>query len=274
MNILIVAPARFGSTRFPGKPLAQISGRAMIDRVAARAKAAAARLGGAEYVVATDDQRIVDHCVKSKISVVMTDASLPSGSDRALAAADALGVRPEIVVNIQGDAPFTPIDHVTSVVEALGERGAAAATPCIQLDWAALDALREAKKTTPFSGTTCLIGPDQNALWFSKSIQPAIRNEVELRAASPLSPVHRHVGLYGFRYEALQQYTSMAPSRYEEIEGLEQLRLLENGMSVRCVLVSPGEISTSGIDTLEDLDRVEALIAAHGDPDTEFFADA
>ena len=274
MSVLIVVPARYGSTRFPGKPLAKIAGRPMLDRVAARARAAVETIDDAAYVIATDDDRIIAHCAGAGIPAVMTDPALASGSDRALAAADAAATLPDIVVNLQGDTPFTPVAHITAVIHALEESDADAATPCIHLDWAGLDALRKAKETTPFSGTTCLIGPDANALWFSKSIQPAMRKEGVLRQASSKSPVYRHIGLYGFRYGALKRFTTLAPSHYETLEGLEQLRLIENGMTIRCVVVPAPAVSSSGIDTPEDLARAEALIAAHGDPDTEYFRDA
>ncbi len=274
MSVLIVAPARYGSTRFPGKPLALIAGRTMLDRVAVRASAAARAINGAHFVVATDDERIISHCAKAGIPAVMTDPALASGSDRAFAAAEAAAERPEFIINLQGDAPFTPVEHITAVIRALENSEADAATPCVQLDWAGLDALRKAKEITPFSGTTCLIGPDQNALWFSKSILPAIRDEAALRHGGGLSPVFRHIGLYGFRYDALKQFTQLPPSKYEKLEGLEQLRLIENGMRIRCELVEAAPVSSSGIDTPEDIARAEMLIAEHGDPDTELFGRA
>lgn len=270
MKTLIVVPARYGSSRFPGKPLAKIAGRAMLDRVAARAAAATEALAGADYTVATDDARIAAHCAAAGLKSVMTDPALQSGSDRALAAADALGAKPDFIVNLQGDAPFTPVDYIVAVVEALKTSQADAATPVVQLSWDALDALRAAKRDTPFSGTTCVFDARGRALWFSKTIIPAIRKEAELRETAAFSPVWRHVGLYGFRMAALRRFTALPPSPLETVEGLEQLRLLENGMSVQCVPVAAAAISTGGVDTPEDLARLEALIAAHGDPDTDY----
>ncbi len=268
---LIVVPARFGSSRFPGKPLADLAGRSMVTRVAARARAAAETLADARAVVATDDHRISDHCAASGFEAVLTDPGLASGSDRALAAAERLGVRPGLIVNLQGDAPFTPIAHVRAVVEALSGGDADAATPVIRLDWPALDALRAAKQSTPFSGTTAIVGQDGRAIWFSKTILPAIRNEAALRVRGPLSPVRRHVGLYAYRYETLAWFVSAPEGAYERTEGLEQLRLLENGRSIACVDVGAPEISTGGIDTPEDLARVQRLVAIHGDPDRGLF---
>ncbi len=272
MKTLIVVPARYGSSRFAGKPLAKIAGRSMVERVAIRAAAAAKALGDADYVVATDDARIADHCAGLGLKAVMTDPALASGSDRALAAAQALNASPDFIINLQGDAPFTPVNYITQLVEALERSQADAATPVIRLDWDALDALRAAKRETPFSGTTCVFAEDHRALWFSKNIIPAIRNEATLRATEDASPVWRHVGLYGFQTGALHRFTALAPSPLELTEGLEQLRLLENGMSIQCVPVAASAISTSGIDTPEDLDRLEALIAGRGDPDAEYFS--
>lgn len=268
METLIVVPARYGSTRLPGKPLAEIAGRSMVSRVADLAQRAAARLGKAECVVATDDMRILEHCRDLGINVVMTDSAIPSGSDRALAAAEGLGVTPDFIVNLQGDAPFTPVAHVVAVVEALKTSGADAATPYIQLSWKALDQLRAHKKETAFSGTTLVKDPRGRALWFSKNILPAIRKETELRALGPRSPVCQHIGLYGYRLDALRKYCALPESHYERLEGLEQLRLIENGMHVQAVEVEPGAIAIPGIDTAEDIALAERLFAETGEPDT------
>ncbi|MFN7055566.1 3-deoxy-manno-octulosonate cytidylyltransferase [Hyphomonas sp.] len=267
METLIVVPARYGSTRLPGKPLAEIAGRSMVSRVAELARRAAAALGRADCVVATDDMRILEHCRDKGINVVMTDARLPSGSDRALAAAEGLGVNPDFIVNLQGDAPFTPVAHVVAVVNALRTTGADAATPYIRLSWKALDQLRAHKRETPFSGTTLVADPKGRALWFSKTILPAIRKEEALRALGPLSPVCQHIGLYGFRLEALKRYCALPESHYERLEGLEQLRLIENGMRVQAVEVEPGPIAIPGIDTAEDIALAERLVAELGEPD-------
>ena len=266
IRTLIVIPARYGSTRFPGKPLAMIAGQTMLQRVVAQARAATAALKDADFVVATDDERIVAHCAEIGAPSVMTEADAPSGSDRALSAADKIAPACAYIINLQGDAPFTPVNYLTAMAKALEGGECDVATPCIHLDWAALDALREAKLQSPSSGTTCIMATDGRAVWFSKTIIPGLRNEKALRAASPLSPIYRHVGLYGFTRKGLKQFTATPPSHYEKIEGLEQLRMLETGMTIKCVIVEPHQISTSGIDTPEDRDRLEALIAHHGEP--------
>ncbi|MBI1392460.1 MAG: 3-deoxy-manno-octulosonate cytidylyltransferase [Alphaproteobacteria bacterium] len=273
MKTLIVVPARYQSSRFPGKPLARIAGRSMLERVAVRAQAAARRLGDARALVATDDQRIGDAAEAAGVDWVMTDPDLPSGSDRALAAVDACGWRPENVLNLQGDAPFTPIDYLTQLVDALdGNRAADVCTPTIRLPWSALDDFRAVKATRPHSGTTCVVAPDGRALWFTKMILPAIRNEAERRKTDALSPVRRHVGLYAYRIEALRDFVATPPSDYERIEGLEQLRLMEAGRHIACVDVAPDPYATSGIDTPADLEAAEALVQRLGDPDTDLFS--
>ncbi|WP_291077603.1 3-deoxy-manno-octulosonate cytidylyltransferase [Hyphomonas sp.] len=266
MKTLIVVPARYGSTRFPGKPLIEIAGRTMVSRVAAMAARAADALDDAESVVATDDARIADHCRTLGISVVMTDPDVPSGTDRALAAVDALGAHPDVVVNLQGDSPFTPPDHVVAVAKAAAGSGADAATPYVRLTWSALDDLRAHKQATPFSGTTLTHDRKGRALWFSKTLIPAIRKESALREAGDMSPVCRHIGLYAYRLDALRRYVGLPEGHYEQLEGLEQLRFLENGMSIQCVEVAPDTIAIPGIDTPEDVALAERLIAEHGDP--------
>ena len=266
MKTLIVVPARYGSTRFPGKPLTLIAGKSMVSRVANMAQKAVRALPDAAHVVATDDPRIEMHCQSHGIPVVMTDPALPSGSDRALAAAEALGAEPAIIVNLQGDSPFTPPAHIVAVAEAAMESGADAATPYVRLSWSALDALRTHKEQTPFSGTTLTHDVNGRALWFSKIVLPAMRKEPALREAGPLSPVCRHIGLYAFKHDALRRYVSLPEGYYEQLEGLEQLRLLENGMAIQCVEVEPDRIAIPGIDTPEDVALAERLIAEHGDP--------
>jgi 3-deoxy-manno-octulosonate cytidylyltransferase (CMP-KDO synthetase) len=169
------------------------------------------------------------------------------------------------VINLQGDAPFIPPAVVAELIETLRRGTADVATPVFRLDWDRLDRLRAHKLSAPFSGTTCVRGPDGRALWFSKTILPAMRDEATLRT-EPSSPVWQHLGLYGYRIAALEWFASAPPSRYERLEGLEQLRFLENGWTVTTIETDAPEHALSGIDTPADLALAEAAIARLGDP--------
>jgi 3-deoxy-manno-octulosonate cytidylyltransferase (CMP-KDO synthetase) len=262
---LIVIPARAGSTRLPRKPLRMIAGRTLLHRTIAMARAAIGDLPDAQLVVATDGREIADHAQAVGCEAVLTASDIATGSGRALAAALQCSQPPRFIVNLQGDSPFQPEGALRAVIAALHE-GAEVATPVIALDWPSLDALRDHKTRSPFSGTTCARAPDGRALWFSKAIIPAIRNEEVLRASQSLSPVWRHVGLYGYTLDALTRFEATPPTALENLEGLEQLRLLELGIAVTTVPVDPPLFDSSGIDTEADIARVEALIARHGDP--------
>ena len=270
-DTIIVIPARMGSTRFPAKPLAKIAGISMIRRTAAMA----AKISGVDYVVATDHSQITRHCEDYNIPVILTEPELRSGSDRAFAAAQITGnergMAYKYIINLQGDAPFTPPSHIEAILDRLrqggtDQGGADIVTPYITLTWDALDALRRDKEITPFSGTTLIADEVGRAIWFSKQIIPAIRNEADLRKKSPYSPICRHIGLYGYQLSALKAFISWPQSPYETLEGLEQLRALENGLTIQAVAVTPAKLTISGIDTPEDLARAEALIAQYGDP--------
>jgi 3-deoxy-manno-octulosonate cytidylyltransferase (CMP-KDO synthetase) len=229
------------------------------------ARAAIGARADVALTVATDDDEIADHARAAGCDAVMTDSAIATGSGRALAAALAQPDPPRFVVNLQGDSPFQPEGALGAVIAAL-QAGADVATPVIALGWSALDALRDHKARSPFSGTTCARAPDGRALWFSKTIIPAIRDEEKLRGSQARSPVWRHVGLYGYTLDALQRFEACPPTALEQLEGLEQLRLLELGIQVMTVAVDPPRFDSSGIDTEADIARVEALIAAHGDP--------
>ena len=263
---LIVVPARYGSTRLPGKPLLEIAGRTLLERVHAVARAAADIAGNCEVVVATDDERIADHARAIGAEAVITVPELNSGSSRAYAAACQQAHRPGLVINLQGDAPFIPRAIVAGLIEVLRGGTADVATPVYRLDWARLDALRAHKLTAPFSGTTCIRAGDGRALWFSKTIIPALRGEDALREASPFSPVWQHLGLYGYRMSALEWFAGAAPGFYETLEGLEQLRFLEAGHMIATMSVDPPSHVMSGIDTPEDLALAEDTIVRLGDP--------
>lgn len=262
---LIVIPARYGSTRFPGKPLHPIAGRTMLERVVANARNAAQQAGKCTLVVATDDTRIADHARDLGADVAMTDAAIDTGSARAHAAACQQAEQPQRVICLQGDAPFIAPQVIAALLETLRAEDAPVATPVYQLDWDRLDRLRRHKQAAPFSGTTCLRDAQGKALWFSKSILPAIRDEAGLRR-QPLSPVWQHLGLYAYTMAALDWFTTAPSGTYEALEGLEQLRFLENGWPIATVPVAPPEHALSGIDTPADLALAEQAIADLGDP--------
>lgn len=264
MNVAIVIPARYGSSRFPGKPLALIGGQSMLQRVYNVVQKAVEDIDNAKILVATEDQRIADHCAQIGAPCVMTPESCATGSDRVLAAVRQMDERPDFTVNFQGDTPFTPPSVLNTVIETwLKNPALEVVTPVVQLSWKELDRLRENKKTTPFSGTTCVRGEDGHALWFSKNIIPAIRKEDELRRTEEKSPVFQHIGIYGFRTDILEKFVTLPQSYYEKLEGLEQLRLLENGIPVFTVKLEAAEaLLHSGIDSPEDVARAETLLAS------------
>ncbi len=263
MKIGIAIPARYESTRFPGKPLAVIGGKTMLARVVDIARNVAEHHDGLFYFVATDDERISDHCAEIDAPCFMTPASCATGSDRVLSAVQQLEDMPDFILNLQGDAPFTPAPVVDSLIAAFQHNNKAeVVTPIHRLSWDDLDRLREAKKVTEFSGTTAVVNQDGQALWFSKNIIPAIRKEAEMRKSDTFSPVYQHMGLYGYRMDVLEKFCHLPMGHYEELEGLEQLRMLENGIKIQTVKVEieAGQIQ-SGIDTPEDLARAEAFLA-------------
>lgn len=266
MTDLIVIPARYGSKRFPGKPLMEIVGRSLVSRVIDVARQAAARLHDVDVVVATDDERIVDHVEALGAQAVMTASDISSGTGRALAAARSRASAPGHVVNLQGDAPFVPVEVVCQMMEAARAGGDVVVTPVVPLSWEDLDVLREHKKAAPFSGTTCIRGPGDRALWFSKSILPAIRDEAKYRASMAVSPVLRHIGLYAYSLHALERFEAAPESLYETLEGLEQLRFFALDIPVQTVEIAPPRISMSGIDTPEDAALAEQMISRLGDP--------
>lgn len=242
----------------------------MLSRVVDLARVAARGVpeGDVQIFVATDDDRIAAHCAEIGAYFLMTPSSAPTGSDRVLAALRQLNEWPDFVVNLQGDAPFTPPSVVRALIDAFDfNRRIEVATPVHRLSWAELDALREAKRTTPFSGTTAILNAQNQALWFSKTIIPAIRNESALRAAEGLSPVWQHMGLYGFRIDALEKFVMFPRGFYEDIEGLEQLRMIENGLRIQAIPVEiDGAALHGGIDSPEDVARAEKWIRQAGEP--------
>ena len=266
MKAVIIIPARYHSTRFPGKPLIFLAGKTLLNRVCDIALYAATRVPmEVEVIVATDDQRIVSHAESIGVQAVLTPQHCKTGTERAFATVEQLKIQPDAIVNLQGDAPLTPVHFVEAILQELSsDQSIQWVTPVAQLSWQELDQLRENKKTTPFSGTTVILDHQDRAVWFSKNIIPAIRDEKKLRHRDKSSPVYRHIGLYGSTLEMLRIYANLSQSPHEVLEGLEQLRLLENGYQIHVVKVYYGDHpAMSGVDTPEDAKRAEDLILKH-----------
>ncbi|KGI78337.1 3-deoxy-manno-octulosonate cytidylyltransferase [Oleiagrimonas soli] len=246
---IVAIPARYASTRLPGKPLRRLGDRPLIAHVAARALAAGAR----EVVVATDDQRIADALADVPVTVCMTDPALASGSDRIAACAAALGWDDDdIVVNLQGDEPFAPVGGIRAAVEALAQSDAPMATLAVALD--DVEALLDP------NCVKLVRAADGRALYFSRAPIPWPRDAfASHRNALPYGvPFLRHIGLYAYRAGFLRQFARLAPTPLERAESLEQLRALEHGHAIQVALTP--EPFPPGIDTEDDLRRAEQYL--------------
>lgn len=236
-EILGVIPARFESSRFPGKPLASLAGKTMLQHVWERARRS--RLIG-RVLVATDDRRIADEVRRFGGEVLMTRRDHPSGTDRVAEAAAQSGA--DVVVNIQGDEPLIDPDAVDAAVEGLC---ASPETPMGTLS-KRIDDPSELINPNVVKVVTDLAG---NALYFSRSLVPFVREG---------APRHyKHIGLYVYRREFLLVYSALPRGPLEESEKLEQLRALENGYKIRVVET---DYDSCGVDTPEDLVRVSAIL--------------
>lgn len=264
MTVLIAIPARFASTRYPGKPLVPLAGATGEARSLLRRSWEAARAvgGSPRVVVATDDERIREHAEGFGAEVAMTSSEHRNGTERVAEAAAILGGGFEVVVNLQGDAPLTPPWFVEALVEALRARpGMGVATPVLRMDGAALQGFREDRRAGRVGGTTAVFGADARALYFSKEVIPFTGADY---GESEPTPVFHHVGVYAYRAQALAAYGSLPPGPLEGLEGLEQLRFLEHGADVLCVEVEARGRSFWELNNPEDVPRLEAMMAAMG----------
>lgn len=264
MRVTIVIPARFGSSRFPGKPLVSLRGstgipKTLIHRCIEAARAVA---GVDRIVVATDDGRIVAAAEAAGAEAVMTDPALRNGSERVAAAAATLGIADGIVVNLQGDAPLVPPWFVANLVTAMaGDPGVVMATPVLRCDPESLRMFREDRAAGRVGATTAVIARNGDALYFSKEVIPFTGDRT---FAPGTVPVFHHVGLYAFRPAALAAYAAMEPTPLELLEGLEQLRFLEHGHPIRTVEVDGRGRPFWEVNNPEDVPRVEGQLARLG----------
>lgn len=245
MRILTIIPARYASTRFPGKPLAKIGDKEMILHVLERAGRICP-----EVYVATDDERIAALVRSAGYTAIMTDSELRSGTERCIQAYQRLGLEADILVNLQGDEPFVAEEHIELLLAAFADP---------QVDIATL-----AQPFEPSCSNEELANPNAvkvvrgqrgQALYFSRSVIPYLRG-----AEGTWSEQHcflKHIGLYAFRTSILQELQQLPASALEQAESLEQLRWLDAGYRIQ---VQYTELGTVGIDTPEDLEALSSLI--------------
>ena len=261
MSVLIAIPARFASTRYPGKPLVQLRGaggnsKSLIER---SWDAACAVSGVDRVVVTTDDERIRDAALGFGAEVVMTSSLCTNGTERCAETAELLTESYDIIVNLQGDAPLTPAWFVEDLVAGLARNPHAdVATPVLQCDGKALNGFLHDRRAGRVGGTTAVFGAEMNALYFSKEVIPYVNASFD---DTQETPVFHHVGVYAYRPGALQEYRNWPAGPLENLEGLEQLRFLEQGRSVLCVQVDARGRQFWELNNPEDIPRIETMMS-------------
>jgi 3-deoxy-manno-octulosonate cytidylyltransferase (CMP-KDO synthetase) len=241
--VLAVVPARYASTRFPGKPLAAIAGRPMIQHVVERVRKAKLV---SRVVVATDDARIKSVVEAFGAEAILTRADHANGTDRV--AEVAARVSAEIYVNVQGDEPLIDPGTVDAVISAmLEDESVQIATPCV--------AIEEPKDIMDPNVVKVVRDFDGNGIYFSRAPIPWVRDT----NANVKAQHWKHLGLYGYRREAVLEYQTLPPGDLERVEQLEQLRWLENGFRIR---VAETDYDAVSVDVPSDIERVEKLLRA------------
>ncbi|NNH37289.1 3-deoxy-manno-octulosonate cytidylyltransferase [Acinetobacter terrae] len=244
----IVIPARFASSRLPGKPLLEIHGRPMILRVVDQAKKVA---GFDDLCVATDDERIAEVCRAEGVDVVITSANHPSGTDRLSEVARIKGWASEdIIVNVQGDEPLLPAQLVQQVAQLLESQPESSMStlcePIHSLDEFHRDSI-----------VKVVMSKYNQALYFSRATIPYDRDGAKQEVQQLHHQAYRHLGLYAYRVNLLQEYVSWDMGVLEKLESLEQLRVLENGHRI-AIAVAEANLPP-GVDTQADLDRLNEM---------------
>ena len=264
MSVLIAIPARYASTRYPGKPLVALKGADGVSKtLIQRSWEAAQSVAGVDrVVVATDDDRIAEAATGFGAEVVMTSSECQNGTERCAETLQTLGENFEIVVNLQGDAPLTPAWFVEDLVAGLrAAPDAQVATPVLRTDGKALNGLLQDRREGRVGGTTAVFGADRQALYFSKEVIPYLGRSYD---DGDETPVWHHVGVYAYRPEALLNYPTWPAGTLEQLEGLEQLRFLERGVPVLCVEVAARGRQFWELNNPQDVPKIEAMLAEMG----------
>ena len=243
-EVLIVIPARYGSTRLPGKALKLLAGKPVVQHV----WQACVKAGVGEVLIATENQIVVDAAAQFGAKAVLTSESCQSGTDRVYEAAQN---RPErIIINVQGDEPFIAPSTVQKIARLLQ------ADPQCDIASAVAPTLDENKINDP-NCVKAVLNKEGRALYFSRSRVPYKR---ELTEENKKVPYWQHCGIYGYQRKALERFVSLPPSPLEQLERLEQLRALEDGMTLKCVVI---ESAGPAIDTAHDLAAGEEYFKSH-----------
>lgn len=245
-NVVIAIPARFGSSRFPGKVTAWLAGKPVIEHVyEACVKANLGRI-----VIATESPRVVTTCMQFGANVIMTPETCQSGTDRIFHATQ--NCSENIIINVQGDEPFINPQTIVKIAQLLQN------DPQCDIATAVMATTDDAKIDNP-NCVKAVLGADMKALYFSRSRVPFKRDPSD---ENKNFVYWHHCGIYGYRKAALQKFVSLPQSPLEKMEKLEQLRALENGMTIKCVQIEP---AGPAIDTEDDLRRAEAYYkTVHG----------
>ena len=262
MNTVILIPARYASSRYPGKPLVELRGAGGVAKpLIQRSVEAARKIAGVGGVfVTTDDERIADACGRFGVGVIMTSPECRNGTERCAEALAQLH-QPDLVINFQGDALLTPNHFVEGLIERMRRDDVDVATPAMRLRSEEVRTLQAEEAAGRVGGTTVVTGDAGRALYFSKRLIPHLPAGA---LDQPLSPVLLHVGVYAYRPTALAAYAQTPPTELEQLEGLEQLRFLVAGIPVAVVEVEPPPFALRELNNPEDVAPIEEALARAG----------
>jgi len=263
MNSVILIPARYQSSRYPGKPLVELKGASGAAKpLIQRSVEAARKVAGISGVfVTTDDERIADACSRFGVGVIMTSPECRNGTERCAEALSQLH-DPDLVINFQGDALLTPPGFVEALIARMAEDSdALVATPAMRLRSEEVRALQAEEAAGRVGGTTVVTDANGYALYFSKRLIPHLP---EGALASEMSPVRLHVGVYAYRPQALERYVATPVSELETLEGLEQLRFLVAGIPVAVAEVETPPFALRELNNPEDVAPIEDALAEAG----------
>jgi len=263
MNTVILIPARYASSRYPGKPLVELKGASGTPKPLIHRSVEAARRvpGVAGVFVVTDDERIAECCASASVGVIMTSPECRNGTERC---AEALAQihQPDLVINFQGDALLTPPSFVEALIARMeSEPEALVATPAMQLRSEEVQALRREEEAGRVGGTTVVTDSRGHALYFSKRLIPHLP---KWAAEAEPTPMKLHVGVYAYRPAALELYRDTPQSELEMLEGLEQLRFLDAAVPIAVVEVETPRFALRELNNPEDVAPIEEALAAAG----------